>query len=238
MSTIIIKMDSQKLIHPNLDMRYTIPDYIQEYTKGKITDNGYDYVNESGTELAVWLDAEDAAAQVENVIFCLKTKRFCGNDLSQTVQIYISDQDSAELKDCKEIIFTRNKEGEQPLPDYIKVSTLEEQNHVEVKFMVEAPKPFALGKKLKEIDLNAKMNGYHWGVLLEYGLERELPDLLEGMETDCEEDCYTAFYENTPENQKRAGRLADLIGYWVEDEEDLCKMVLDAIEYEDGLEWD
>ena len=42
MSTIIIKMDSQKLIHPNLDMRYTIPDYIQEYTKGKITDNGYD----------------------------------------------------------------------------------------------------------------------------------------------------------------------------------------------------
>ena len=25
MSTIIIKMDSQKLIHPNLDMRYTIP---------------------------------------------------------------------------------------------------------------------------------------------------------------------------------------------------------------------
>lgn len=69
MSTIIIKMDSQKLINPNLDMRYTIPDYIQEYTKGKITDNGYDYVNESGTELAVWLDAEDAAAQVEDVIF-------------------------------------------------------------------------------------------------------------------------------------------------------------------------
>lgn len=62
MQTIIIKLDSQKLDNPDLDMRYTIPDYIENYTNKQITDNGYDYVNESGTELAIWLAAEDAAA--------------------------------------------------------------------------------------------------------------------------------------------------------------------------------
>ena len=86
MQTIIIKLDSQKLVNPDLDMRYTIPDYIEAYTDGVVTDNGYDYVNEDGNELAIWLDTQDAAAQVQNVIHCLKTKRFCGNDLSQTAQ--------------------------------------------------------------------------------------------------------------------------------------------------------
>ena len=76
MQTIIIKLDSQKLVNPDLDMRYTIPDYIEAYTDGVVTDNGYDYVNEDGNELAIWLDTQDAAAQVQNVIHCLKTKRF------------------------------------------------------------------------------------------------------------------------------------------------------------------
>lgn len=33
MQTIIIKLDSQKLVNPDLDMRYTIPDYIRSITK-------------------------------------------------------------------------------------------------------------------------------------------------------------------------------------------------------------
>ncbi len=62
MQTIIIKLDSEKLINADLDMRYKVPDYIETYTDGVVTDNGYDYVNESGTELAIWLDTKDAAA--------------------------------------------------------------------------------------------------------------------------------------------------------------------------------
>lgn len=108
MQTIIIKLDAQKLTNPDLDMRYTIPDYIEAQTNKQITDNGYDYVNESGTELAIWLATEDAAAQVQNVIHCLKTRLFCGNDLSQTAQIYISEQENAELKVCTEVSFEPN----------------------------------------------------------------------------------------------------------------------------------
>ena len=80
MQTIIIKLDSEKLINADLDMRYKVPDYIETYTDGVVTDNGYDYVNESGTELAIWLDTKDAAAQVQNVIHCLKTKRRRGDE--------------------------------------------------------------------------------------------------------------------------------------------------------------
>ncbi|MDE6363473.1 MAG: hypothetical protein K2L86_04295, partial [Lachnospiraceae bacterium] len=140
MQTIIIKLDAQKLINPDLDMRYTVPDYIETYTNGVVTYNGYDYVNESGTELAIWLDTADAASQVQNVIHCLKTKRFCGNDLSQTAQIYISDKDCAELKESTAVSFTPNPSGELHLPDYLNVVAEENCTSVAVYLDIEAPK--------------------------------------------------------------------------------------------------
>lgn len=238
MQTIIVKLDSRKLANPDLDMRYTLPDYIEAYTGGNITDNGYDYVDESGMELAVWLAAEDAAAQVENVVHCLKTKRFCGNDLSLTAQLYISERDCAEIETCKEISFTPNPPLEdRPLPDYLKVLVMEEQNIVEVSFSIEAPKPYALGQKLNGLNEQACMNGYNWNALLECCLEQNLPELLEELETDCEAGSYAACYKNTPENREKASQLADFIRYLVEDEEDLCKIVQDDGETIE-IEWD
>lgn len=237
MQTIIIKLDSQKLVNPDLDMRYTIPDYIETYTDGVVTDNGYDYVNEDGTELAIWLDTQDAAAQVQNVIHCLKTKRFCGNDLSQTAQIYISEQDCAEIDQCTEVSYAPNPSKEQHLPDYLKVAAEEDCTGVAVCFKTDAPKPVAVGQKLKALNKHACMNGYNWEALLNCCLEQNLPDLMDGLETSSEEEGYIAFYEKTPENIERANRLADFIAYLVEDEEDLCQLVR-----EDGetieIEWD
>lgn len=238
MQTIIVKLDSQKLTNPDLDMRYTLPDYIETYTGGNVTDNGYDYVNESGTELAVWMATEDAATQVQQVIHCLKTKRFCGNDLSLTAQVYISEEDCAEIETCREISFTPNPPLEdRPLPDYLKVLMMEEQNIVEVYFSIEAPKPYALGQKLNGLNEQACMNGYNWNALLECCLEQNLPDLLEDLETDCEAGSYVACYENTPENREKANQLADFIRYLVEDEEDLCQIVQDNGETFE-IEWD
>lgn len=237
MQTIIIKLDAQKLMNPDLDMRYTVPDYIETYTDGVVTDNGYDYVNESGTELAIWLDTADAAAQVQNVIHCLKTKRFCGNDLSQTAQIYISEKDCAALADSTEVSFTPNSSEGLHLPDYLVVAAEENCTNVAVCFNIEAPKPYAFGQKLNALNKQAYMNGYNWEALLTCCLERNLPDLLEGLESDPEAGSYVALYKNTPENIAKANRLADFIAYLVEDEEDLCQLVR-----EDGetieIEWD
>ncbi len=238
MQTIIIKLDAQKLVNPDLDMRYTIPDFIETYTDKTVTDNGYDYVNESGTELAIWLSTKDAAAQIPNIIHILKTKRFCGNDLSRTAQLYLSEQDCAELEACKEVSFTPNAPVEESqLPDYLHILVMEESNIAEVIFSIENPKPFALGEKLNAINEHAYMNGYNWEALLNCCLKQNLPDLLEDMKTDCEAGTYIAYYENTPENRQKVNQLADFIRYLVEDEEDLCQLVR-----EDGetveIEWD
>ena len=45
MQTIIILLDPSKLVNPDLDLRYKIPDCIEEVTDGRIQDNGYDYID-------------------------------------------------------------------------------------------------------------------------------------------------------------------------------------------------
>lgn len=63
MQTIVILLDPGKLINPDLDLRYLIPDRIMELTDGAIQDNGYDYIDRegSGPLLGIWLETGDAA---------------------------------------------------------------------------------------------------------------------------------------------------------------------------------
>lgn len=56
MQTIIIKLDSRKMINPDLDIRYTLPDRLEKITSGRISDNGYDYI--SKYELGIWLETD------------------------------------------------------------------------------------------------------------------------------------------------------------------------------------
>ena len=45
--------------NPDLDIRYVLPERIEEYTNNLVKDNGYDYL--SNTELGVWLETDDSA---------------------------------------------------------------------------------------------------------------------------------------------------------------------------------
>lgn len=127
------------------------------------------------------------------------------------------------------------KWDEEKLPDYVKVLIMEEANLVEVYFSIEMQKPFAVGEKMNEINEQAYMNGYNWEAFLGYYLEKNHPALLEGMDTDPEAGTYAAFYEKTPENEKKAGQFAELIAYLIENEEELYKIVR---EMGDEIEWD
>ena len=49
MQTIIVKLCPGKLQNPDLDIRYRLPDAVEGYTEGRITDNGYDYLDEEPT---------------------------------------------------------------------------------------------------------------------------------------------------------------------------------------------
>ena len=105
METIIVLLNPGKMENPDLDLRYEIPDRIEEVTEGLIRDNGYDYVDaeagEPGPLLGIWLRTESANDNWPAVVRLLREEVFKGNDLSQSAQIYISERDTEEMEECR-----------------------------------------------------------------------------------------------------------------------------------------
>ncbi len=99
--TIIVKLDAQKMENPDLDIRYNLPDRIEEVTKERISDNGYDYL--SDTVLGIWLETDNAEEDVKEVIELIKKEKFLKNDLSQTAEILISEKETAEAEECRRV---------------------------------------------------------------------------------------------------------------------------------------
>ena len=101
MQTIIITLDSRKMDNPDLDIRYILPDRIDEYTDGQITDNGFDYI--TGDIMGIWLETENASENVDKVISLIESEEILDNDLSRAAEIFISEEECAELEQCKRI---------------------------------------------------------------------------------------------------------------------------------------
>lgn len=98
MQTIIIVLDSEKMTNPDLDIRYVLPDRIEEYTKQLVKDNGYDYLEND--ELALWLETEDADKEADKIVALLNAETILENDLTLAADIYISEEPNAELEQC------------------------------------------------------------------------------------------------------------------------------------------
>ena len=101
MQTIIITLDSRKMDNPDLDIRYILPDRIDEYTDGQITDNGFDYI--TGYIMGIWLETENASENVDKVISLIESEEILDNDLSRAAEIFISEEECAELEQCKRV---------------------------------------------------------------------------------------------------------------------------------------
>lgn len=119
------------------------------------------------------------------------------------------------------------------MTDYVKVFNLE--NSTEVCFYIEHSKPFAVGEKMNEICEEAYMNGYNWEAFFNHYLEKNAPELLIGMSTDPEAGMYVAYYNLTPENEKKVKKFAEIIEHLIENEEELYSLVRDE---GDMIEWD
>ncbi len=101
MQTIIVKLEPGKLANPDLDLRYLIPDRIEEISDGAIQDNGYDYLEDDS--LGIWLRAESAEGSYPVVIKMMQEERFLGNDLAQAAEVYISELESDEFENCRKV---------------------------------------------------------------------------------------------------------------------------------------
>ncbi len=101
MQTIIIVLDAKKMTNPDLDIRYTLPERIEEFTNEAVKDNGYDYI--SGTKLGLWLETADCENDVREIVELIQTEQFLQNDLSQVAEIYISETECAKIEACRKV---------------------------------------------------------------------------------------------------------------------------------------
>lgn len=105
MQTIIILLDPARLVNPDLDLRYKIPDCIEEVTDGRIQDNGYDYIdsNNRSSLLGIWLETENAAENYKDIVKLFQEKKFLENDLSKSAEIYISENETEDFENCTKV---------------------------------------------------------------------------------------------------------------------------------------
>lgn len=106
MQTIIVLLDPTKLKNPDLDLRYNIPDRIEEVSDGSIEDNGYDYIEIGNRDdiLGIWLETESAYGNYPVIVKLFKEENFLGNDLSLSAEIYISEKETeVNLENCTKV---------------------------------------------------------------------------------------------------------------------------------------
>lgn len=118
--------------------------------------------------------------------------------------------------------------------DYLNIYH-DESGEVTVSFNIEHEIPFAIGEKMEEIDERAYMNGQGWKGVLDFVIKKRCPEILKGMNTDCEAGTYTAFYSDNKDGIKNAKKLGELIISLIEHEEELYDIVRN---HADEIEWD
>ena len=104
MQTIIVVLDPGKLENADMDLRYPLPDRIEEVSGSLIQSNGYDFTDtedgESGPLMGIWLETENASENWHIVSELFRSEKFTGNDLSLSARIYISENDTDDLENC------------------------------------------------------------------------------------------------------------------------------------------
>ncbi len=115
------------------------------------------------------------------------------------------------------------------------VSVHKYDDDIGVTFYIEEEKILNIGDKMNAICEDAYMNGDNWDAFLNYYLEKNAPELLEGLESDPEAGLYSAYYSYSEQNAKKAEKFAELIQSLIENEESLYQFLREEA---DNIEWD
>lgn len=86
MRTIILKLFPDRLVNPNLDIRYVLPDLLAEKSGGLIQDDGYDY--EAGSDaMLIYLLTPDVKRAISFITDFVENTEVLGNDLKRGLEI-------------------------------------------------------------------------------------------------------------------------------------------------------
>ncbi|HEY0030634.1 MAG TPA: Imm51 family immunity protein [Bacteroidia bacterium] len=119
------------------------------------------------------------------------------------------------------------------MKDYVIKMKHEDSDNVTVCFYIEQNKVLDIGEKMNAINEQAYMNGYNWEAFLNYYLEKNYPELIEGLDGDPEAGTYVALYDNADE--AKADKLVEIIENLIENEALLYEIVKNEGEL---VEWD
>ncbi|MCI8648769.1 MAG: hypothetical protein HFG20_01470 [Anaerotruncus sp.] len=104
MQTIIVLLNPGELKNPDMDLRYCVPDRIEEVSGSLIQSNGYDFLDteegQPGPLMGIWLKTEHAKENWPIIHKLFQSEQFKGNDLSVSAEIYISENDTDDLENC------------------------------------------------------------------------------------------------------------------------------------------
>lgn len=102
MQTIVIVLNPGKLTNPDADLRYRIPERIEEISNGNIQENGYDYIDceGGGPLMGIWLKTELIHENYPAIIKLFQAEKFLDNDLSLSAEVYISENDTEDVENC------------------------------------------------------------------------------------------------------------------------------------------
>ena len=109
--------------------------------------------------------------------------------------------------------------------DYVFI--VKNKGNISVCLNIEHDKPFAVGKKINEINEEAYMNGYNWDAFFNYYLPQYAPEISCG-KSDPEAGMYVYNYNCIPENEAKAEKFAEIIRSLIEDENELYRIVRDG----------
>jgi len=119
--------------------------------------------------------------------------------------------------------------------DYVKVIEMEEYNNVSVCFYIENEAIMSIGEKMNAINEYAYMNGYNWEAFLNFYLEKNHPEICDGMESDPEAGMYAAYYDLSDTNKEKAKDFSNIIVNLIENEDKIYDLVK---AHSEEIEWD
>lgn len=115
------------------------------------------------------------------------------------------------------------------------LSIIKENNIIEICLYIDHDKIINISKHIKEICNTVIMNGYNWEVLLHTYINKNMPELLDGMDTNSEAGIYGVFYKYSEENIEKTNKLADIINRLIQNEYELYQFIH---EYKSYINWE
>lgn len=92
-----IKIAPERLVNPDLDIRYVLPDLIVENSEKVISSAGYDYLKDESNTMLLYFETADFELAFKRIVEIIKTEKVLDNDLKDAVEIEVGEVTDGEL---------------------------------------------------------------------------------------------------------------------------------------------